>query len=239
MTYNIHAIIRKNINNSSVQFDRLGYISNNLTNFNTTAYKTERFEQLMREDGYVDGAIRVNALKGSIRVSGNPYDVAIDGEGYIPVVSPDGEIQYTRDGSFKRGANGYLLTVDDWMVGDGIKIPANSYKFEIKPNGDVINYDDAGSLPEKIGTIPIVQFDSPESLERGVGNKMLATEESGKPVLAKNDEIVKQYALEVSNTDIYNELNEMMRLNTSMIASMNLMKIADQMYSKSINITGQ
>ena len=45
------------------------------------------------------------------------------------------------------------MTVDDWMVGDGIKIPANSYKIEVKPNGDVINYDDAGSLPEKIVTI--------------------------------------------------------------------------------------
>lgn len=41
------------------------------------------------------------------------------------------------------------MTVDDWMVGDGIRIPANSYKFEIKPNGDVMNYDNAGSLPEK------------------------------------------------------------------------------------------
>ena len=61
----------------------------------------------------------------------NPYDVAIEGHGYIPVTSEDGEVQYTRDGSLKRGANGYLVTFDDWMVGDGIKIPANSYKFEI------------------------------------------------------------------------------------------------------------
>jgi flagellar basal-body rod protein FlgG len=236
MTYNIHAIIRKNINNSSIQFDRLGYISNNLTNFNTTAYKTERFEQLMREDGYVDGAIRVNALKGSIRVSGNPYDVAIDGEGYIPVVSQDGEIQYTRDGSFKRGANGYLLTVDDWMVGDGIKIPANSYKLEIKPNGDVINYDNAGSLPEKIGTIPIVQFDSPENLEQGHNNKMVMTEESGNPFIVKENQNIRQNAIEQSNTNIYDEINEMMRLNTSLIASMNLMKVADNMYNKAINI---
>ena len=234
--YNMQAVIRKSINNSSMQFERLGYIANNFANYNTVAYKTNRFEQILREDGYLDGAIRTNALQGSIRISKNPYDVAISGEGYIPVVSPEGEVQYTRDGSFKRGENGYLVTVDDWMVGDGIKIPANSYKFEIKPNGDVINYDNAGSLPEKIGTIPIVQFDCPEGLEQGHNNKMVITQESGNPRIVKENQGIRQYALEASNTNIYDELNELMRMNTSMIASMNLMKVADDMYNKAINI---
>ena len=129
------------------------------------------------------------------------------------------------------------MTVDDWLVGDGIKIPANSYKFEIRPNGDVYNYDKAGSLPEKIGTIPIVQFDCPEGLEQGHNNKMTITEESGNPVIVKADQNIRQYATEVSNTNIYDELNDLMRLNTSMIASLNLMKVADDMYNKSINIT--
>lgn len=234
--YNMQAVIRKSINNTSMQFEKLGYIANNLANYNTIGYKGVQFEQLLREDGYLDGAVRTNALQGSVRYTKNPYDVAINGEGYIPVVSPDGEVQYTRDGSFKRGENGYLVTVDDWMVGDGIKIPANSYKFEIKPNGDVINYDNAGSLPEKIGTIPIVQFDCPEALEQGHNNKMVYTGESGLPRLIKGTQNIKQYAIEASNTNIYEELNSMMRLNTSMFASMNLMKVADDMYNKSINI---
>ncbi|MCQ2740244.1 MAG: flagellar hook basal-body protein [bacterium] len=234
--YNMQAIIRKSINNGTLQFEKMGYIANNITNYNTIGYKTNRFEQILREDGYLDGAIRNDASQGSIRVSKNPYDIAISGEGYIPVVSPDGEVQYTRDGSFKRGADGYLMTVDDWLVGDGIKIPPNSYKFEIKPNGDVMNYDTAGSLPEKIGTIPIVQFASPESLEQGNNNKMVPTEESGEAKIVKNTENIRQYAQEVSNTNVYDELNDLMRLNTSMIASFNLMKIADDMYNKSISL---
>ena len=120
-----------------------------------------------------------------------------------------------------------------------IKIPANSYKFEIRPNGDVINYDNAGSLPEKIGTIPIVQFDCPEGLERGHNNKMVVTEDSGNPVIVKENQNIRQYATEVSNTNVYDEVNNMMRLNTSMIASLNLMKVANNMYSKAINLTGQ
>jgi len=237
--YNMQAVIRKSINNTTVQFERLGHLANTLANYNTNAYKSVRFEQILREDGYLDGALRCNAAQGSIKISSNPYDIAIDGIGYIPVVSPDGEIQYTRDGSFKRGAGGYLLTLDDWMVGDGIKIPANSYKIEIKPNGDVMNYDNNGSLPEKIGTIPIVQFDSPESLEQGHNNKMIATEESGNPRIIKDEENIRQYATETSNANIYDEYSNLMRINTSMIASMNLMKVADDMYNKSINITGQ
>lgn len=234
--YNMQAVVRKSINNATIQFEKLGYIANNMANYNTVAYKSSSFEQILREDGYLDGAIRTNALQGSIKISKNPYDIAINGEGYIPVVSPDGEVQYTRDGSFKRGAGGYLMTLDDWMVGDGIKIPANSYKFEIKPNGDVYNYDKAGSLPEKIGTIPIVQFDSPESLEQGNNNKMVITEESGNPRIVKNEENIRQYATEVSNTNIYDEVNNMMKLNASMIASLNLMKVADEMYNKAINL---
>ena len=235
--YNMQAVIRKSINNTTMQFERLGHIANNMSNYNTVAYKTNHFEQILREDGYVDGVIRTNAAQGSIRVSKNPYDIAIDGVGYIPVVSPDGEVQYTRDGSFKRGAGGYLVTLDDWMVGDGIKIPANSYKFEIRPNGDVMNYDKSGSLPEKIGTIPIVQFDSPESLEQGHNNKMVVTSDSGNPRIIKDEENIRQYATEASSTNIYDEINDLMRLNTSMIASLNLMKVADDMYNKSINIT--
>ena len=234
--YNMQAVVRRSINNATMQFEKLGYIANNMANYSTPAYKTNRFEQILREDGYLDGAIRTNAMQGDLRISKNPYDVAINGEGYIPVVSPDGEIQYTRDGSFKRGVNGYLVTVDDWMVGDGIKIPANSYKFEIRPNGDVYNYDNAGSLPEKIGTIPIVQFDSPESLEQGHNNKMVVTEDSGDPRIVKGEDSIRQYAIEVSNTNIYDEVNSMMRLNTSMIASLNLMKVADDMYNKAINL---
>ena len=234
--YNMQAVIRKSINNTTMQFERLGYIATNMANYNTAAYKTSRFEQFIREDGYIDGAIITHALKGSIKVTNNAMDIAIDGEGYIPVVSPEGEIQYTRDGSLKRGEGGYLLTSDDWMVGDGIKIPANSYKIEIKPNGDVMNYDNIGSLPEKIGSITIVQFDSPESLERGHNNKMVFTEESGNPRIVKENQNIRQYATEVSNANIYDELSDLMRLNTSMIASMNLMKVADDMYNKSINI---
>ena len=234
--YSLQAIIRKNINCATTQFERLGQVANNVSNFQTKAYKTTKFEQMLREDGYLTGVMRTDARQGSLLVTNNPYDVAVDGHGYIPVISPEGEIQYTRDGSFMKGEGGYLMTIDGWLVGDGIQIPANSYKFTIERNGDVYNYDYSEAQPQLIGRIPLVEFDSPESLEMGHNNKVVPTAESGEPRLINEHNFLAQHQIEQSNTNVFDEVNEMLRLNASMIASLNLMKVADDMYNKAINI---
>ena len=234
--FNAQAIVRKSINNATTQFDKLGYVGNDLANYNTYGYKSVRFEQMLREDGYIAGAQRTDCSQGSVRITENPYDVAIEGAGYIPVPSEDGEVQYTRDGSFVKGKDGYLYTKDGWLVGGGIKLPANNYKFTINPNGDVYTYDEAGSLPKRVGTIPLVGFANPERLEQGVNNKMVATDDSGQPELISNHRSFRQNAIETSNVNIYASVNEMLRLNASMIASMRLLKVADDMYNKGINI---
>lgn len=234
--YNLQAIIRKGSNNSISQFERLGYVGNNFANFSTNGYKNIRFEQIMDENGYVSGVERSDQTQGLLRLTGNPYDVALTGPGFIPVTSPNGEIAYTRDGSFKIGKEGYLMTNDNWIVGEGIKIPSNCYKFEIKENGKVVCYDAVGSKPKDLGTIPVVQFDSPEGLKQGAYNKVWQSENSGEPKLVKEHKFIKQKALESSNTNIYAAVNDMLRLNASMLASMRVMKVADDMYNKSINI---
>ncbi len=234
--YTIQGMIRKSINNTYTQFERLGYVGNALANLNTNAYKTVRFEQMLGEDGYLKGVVRTNYEQGSIRITSNPYDVAIDGAGFIPVVSPQGEVQYTRDGGFKQGKDGYLVTSDDWIVGEGIKIPTNCYKFQIKGNGDVVAYDTRESEAKYLGNIPLVRFASPEGLEQADMNRMKVTEESGEPVLVKDHNCIKQNNIEISNTNVYNSTSEMLRLNASMIASMRMLKVVDDMYNKAINI---
>ncbi len=234
--HNLQGIIRRSVNNVTNQWERLGYVANDLANFNTHGYKSVRFEQMLDEDGYLTGAIRTDHREGSIQITSNPYDVAIKGPGFIPVVSPRGEVQYTRDGSFKQGKDGYLVTNDDWIVGEGIKLPTNCYKFYIKPNGDVIAYDAVDSPGKKLGNIPLVQFDNPEGLEQGGLNKLVPTEESGEARLVKDHDYFAQNNLENSNINIYDNVSTMLRLNASMLASTRLMKVVDDMYNKSINI---
>jgi flagellar basal-body rod protein FlgG len=232
----MQGIISKGINNASSQFERLGYVGSNFSNFSTNGYKSVRFEQFLDEGGFVNGVVRKNVQNGDLKITGNAYDVAIDGPGYIPIVSPEGEVGYTRDGSFKIGKDGYLMTNNNWIVGAGIKVPANTYKFKIKPNGQVISYDSVESKGKVLGNIPLVQFDCPEGLEQGAGNHVWQTSESGEPKLVKNHNSIKQNYLENSNTNIYSAVNDMLRLNASMLASMSILKVTDDMYNKGINI---
>jgi flagellar basal-body rod protein FlgG len=182
------------------------------------------------------GSVRTDNSQGSIRITSNPYDVAINGAGYIPVVSPEGEVQYTRDGSFKQGKDGYLTTRDGWIVGEGIQIPTNCFKFEIKKNGDVLAYDSRGAKAKKVGNIPLIQFDNPAGMEQADMNRLKPTEDAGEARLVKNHDSILQNNLESSNINIYRSATDLMRMNASMLASMQMIKLADSMYNKSINI---
>lgn len=234
--HSMQGIVRKGVNNVTVQFEKLGYVANNLANMNTRGYKNVTFEQILKEDGYLTGAVRTDYKQGSIQITSNPYDVAIDGNGFIPVVSPEGEVAYTRDGAFKQGNDGYLVTNDGWIVGEGIKIPTNCYKFEIKKNGEVFAYDAANTKPKKLGTIPLVRFASQENLESIGMNRLQVTEESGEPQLIRDHECFCQNNLETSNTNVYASTSDILRLNASLIASTRMMKVVDDMYNKAINI---
>lgn len=232
----VQGIIRKSINNAQTQFDRMGYIGNNFANYNTTGYKATRFEQMLTEEGSLTGTERTNYAQGSIKVTSNPYDIALKGVGFIPVVSQTGEVQYTRDGSFKIGKDGYLVTNDDWVVGEGIKIPSNIYKLSIKEDGTVTSMNSKTSPEEKLGVIPVVKFKNPEGLVQGGNNKMKVTEESGDAELIKNHNLIAQNALESSNTNIFDSVSDMLRINASMVAGFRMAKIVDDMYNKSINL---
>ena len=231
-------LIRRNIVNANVQFDKLGYITNNMANQNTTAYKSVRFEQVLNEDGYLDGVVRTDARPAKLMVTDDKFDFGINGKGYVPVTSENGDVKYTRDGKMKQNKDGYLITTDGYLIGDGIKLPINYYDFWIKGNGDVMVADDYGDKPYKIGTIPVVNFQNPAALKAVDGNKYLPTYESGEPVLVVNQDMIEHQKLEVSNSDIRSDVNKVMRLNASMLASFQVMKAINDMYDKSIKLQG-
>lgn len=233
---NLQGIIRRSTSNALNQWEKLGYVANNLSNMSTKGYKGVSFEQLVTEDGYLTGEVRTDYQQGSLTVTSNPYDVAIDGAGYIPVFNGKGEVAYTRDGAFKQGKDGFLVTSDNWIVGNGIKIPSTSYRFEIKPNGEVYSFEKGEHKGKKLGVIPLVNFDNPGGLELCDNNKLRPTDESGEARLIKNHDRLVQNQLENSNVSVFGSVTDMLRLNASMLASTKMMKVVDDMYNKSINI---
>lgn len=232
----IHGIINRGIVNAELQFEKMGYVSTNVSNYNTNGYKAVRFEQMLDENGYLSGVERTDFSPGAIQRTARDYDVAIDGVGFIPVTSPTGDVTYTREGSFKVDKDGYLITNDGYIVGDGIQVPINYDNIAIKSNGDVEIYSNDGTEREYLGTIPLVNFQNPEGLKKSDNNKYYLTAESGEPVLVKNHTKFKQGSIEVTNIDMVNEVNTILRLNASMLASFKVMQTVNDMYSKALQL---
>lgn len=235
--YTVQGQIRRSIVNVQSQFERLGHISSNISNMNTNGYKAVRFDQLLDEDGYLDGYVRhdYSSVGSTIRTE-KILDVALTAPGFIPVTSPTGDVKYTRDGSFKLDKDGYLMTLDGYLVGDGIQLPANYDSVRIKEDGRVMVLSDDQSNPVEIGRIPLVQFANAEGLKTADGNKLIATAESGEPILDKTSKPFVQGMLEISNVDAHNEVTDILRITASMKASFGMMKVVDDMYSKAINL---
>ena len=232
----LQGIINRGIINAELQFEKMGYISTNVSNYNTNGYKTVRFEQMLSENGYLTGVERTDFSQGAIQRTERDFDIAIDGTGFIPVTSPTGDVTYTREGSFKVDKDGYIITNDGYLVGDGIQVPVNYDNIAIKENGDVEIYSNDGTEREYLGNIPLVNFRNPEGLKKSDNNKYYLTAESGEPVLVKNHTRFKQGNLEVTNIDILNEVNSILRLNASMLASFKVMQTINDMYSKTLQL---
>ena len=178
----IHGIIQKGIVNAQVQFDKLGYVSTNVSNYSTTGYKGVRFEQMLGENGYLTGVERTDYSPAAILRTAREFDVAIKGMGFIPVTSPNGDVAYTREGSLKLDEDGYLITNDGYLVGDGIQVPVNYENFVINPDGEVQVFSNDGTKRETLGHIPLVSFKNVEGLKKSDNNKYYLTAESGEPV---------------------------------------------------------
>lgn len=234
--YNLQGIIRRNTINALTQFERMGFYSENISNWSTNAYKATRFEEILGENGYAKGVIRTDHTQGSVQVTKRELDVALNGPGFIPITSQTGEIYYTRDGSFCLGKDGILMTYSGDIVGGGIKIGADSVKVKIDKNGDVYTYKDLSKEPEYQGNIPVVIFQNPEGLKEVGDNKYIKTDISGEEQLVVDHSKIAQYSIERSNVDIFDHVNQVMRVNASLLASTTLMGAIDSMYEKAINL---
>lgn len=96
--------------------------SNNISNVNTAGYKSDSvtFADMMYQNGVGKGSalqtVQKNFTQGNLKVTGNPYDMAIDGKGFFMIKGDREEIYYSRSGDFKMASDGTLQTVDGLNV---------------------------------------------------------------------------------------------------------------------------
>lgn len=240
---------------------RLDVIANNLANASTNGYKKDSYAfqdtfQRFAHDYLVDAKPYVQAesiwpkpyiqarprmsgqfsdmSQGSLQVTDNALDVALVGEGFFKVRTPEGDFM-TRNGSFQLSADGRLITEQGFEVlggGSAITLPRDN-KIEIDANG-IISADG-----NQIGALDLVNVSDPKSLEKQGRNLYNLREGSRATEIAPENLQVQQGYLEKSNVDIVGEMVNMMEAQRAFEINQKIMTTTDSMESLVINKVGQ
>lgn len=239
------------------QQTRMAVISNNLANVNTTGFKRGRavFEDLMYQNiRQVGGQSTQNTqlptglqlgtgvrtvsteklhTQGNVQPTENALDVAINGRGFLQILMPNGETNYTRDGSFKLDSTGQLVTSGGLTLNPAITVPADAESFTIGKDGTV-SVTVAG-VSQQLGQIQTANFINPTGLEAVGENLYRESTSSGAPIVGTPGEgefgALIQNALETSNVNVVEELVNMIETQRAYEMNSKAISTTDQMLS--------
>jgi flagellar basal-body rod protein FlgF len=185
-------------------------ITNNLANASTAGFKRQAGAFASVLDAYLAGAdissveqhTGLDLTQGTFSETGNALDLAIDGEGFFVVETPEGEM-YTRCGAVHVNAGGRLVdSAGSSIAGEGgaIILPpsVSSEQVAVAADGTV----SAGG--QILGRLRIVDFDDPQALEAVSGTMLRAPE--GVTARPAEDYAVRQGYREMSNVNMVKEL---------------------------------
>lgn len=224
---------------------QMDVVANNLANVNTTGFKGEQilFEEYVmpvaRDQDFAwidqplsyvqDWSTMHDLANGAIAQTGNPLDVALQGDGFLAVMTPAGE-QWTKSGALQLDANGTLVTVDGYPVlGDGgeIRFDENEIDINIAPDGAIST--NAGPK----GRLRVVEFEDPQVLVRNGSNLF----SGGNPVAATGTRVL-QGTVEKSNVSGITEMTEMIRVSRAYQSLASMMDRQDDVRRSAIQRLG-
>jgi flagellar basal-body rod protein FlgG len=239
------------------QQTKMSVISNNLANVNTTGFKQDRavFEDLLYQTIRQPGAqtttdnqlpsglmigtgVRTVATEklhtqGNIIQTDNALDVAIDGRGYFQILMPDGDLAYTRDGTFQINADGDVVMSNGYLLDPGINIPNDVQSVTIGVDGTVSITQPGDNEPTVIGEIELADFVNSAGLQPVGENLFKETGASGVPIVGTPtlDGLGRVIggALETSNVNVVTELINMIETQRAYEMNSKAISTADQM----------
>ncbi|MBW1716978.1 MAG: flagellar hook-basal body protein [Deltaproteobacteria bacterium] len=216
------------IRGSLIQGRRFDIITNNLANVGTTGFKKDvlTFDQALQEYE------RTDLRQGNVRLTGNSLDIALEGDGFFKIKTPDG-IRYTRNGNFCLNANGLLVTQN----GD----PVLGENGPIVIEGDDIAIDTHGRITADetvVDTLSVAKFAQPERLQKeGLWYCIYNGDE--KEIVRPEDVLVKQGYLEESNVMVVEEMSRMIETLRTYESYQKVIQIFDETSHKAINEVGR
>lgn len=242
------------------QQKRLDTVTNNLANASTTGFKREgltskSFDQMLTVKlndlsvPYLNEGIGKMSLgvkigenytdysQGSLKETGNTYDLALAGNGFFTISYTDKKgntsEKYTRDGEFTMDSEGYLRTLEgDYVQGEGgaIMIPVETSEVSIRDNGDI--YADG----EYVDSLRIVDFEDYNNIEKFGENLYNVVDGATE---TESTAAVKQGYLEMSNINVVKEMVEMITISRVYESNQKLIQTEDDMLDKSVNQVGK
>jgi flagellar basal-body rod protein FlgG len=245
------------------QQTKIENIANDLANVNTDGYKRSQteFHDLMYETiknpggalgastqspvgiqvgmGVKVGASHKNFEPGPAKMTYHPYDLMIEGNGFFPVQTPQGEIAYTRTGAFHLDSQGVLQLSNGAKLVPQIVIPTNALNVTINHAGEV-KAQIPGTGEAVLGQIQVISFQNEQGLMAMGEGLYRATSASGAPIQGVPGEngsgLIQQGALEGSNVNVANSMVEMISTQRAYEMGTKIMGVADQMLGATVNI---
>jgi flagellar basal-body rod protein FlgG len=220
---------------------RLDVLSNNLANASTPGFKADQiqFESVLagvknpspQDPMLSNERFSTDFSAGALQKSDNTLDVALDGDGFFVVNTPQGPA-YTRQGNFHRGTDGKLVNPDGYEVqGQGGAISVTGGRIQIG-DGGVVTVDGAAS-----GTLAQVDFPKPYALTKLGGGLFVPADPQQAP--AASNAQVKQGFLEGSNVKVVVEMARMIEASRYFESCAKAVKSYDDMANKAANDLGK
>jgi flagellar basal-body rod protein FlgG len=219
----------------AAQQQRMDALSNDVANVNTAGYKRVRvgFRDLVyQQNGGVQTGAGAAATQigrgyqqGAFQQTGEPFDLAIEGEGYFQVRrAGTGQQALTRDGAFHLDATGQLVTADGDSLVPPVRIPRGTdpARVNIGPDGTL------SADGRRIGQIQLVTVPAPTGLAAAGGGYYTVTAASG-GVRGATTARLQQGSLEASNVDLADAMVDMMDAQRSYSMASKAIHMQDQM----------
>lgn len=252
----MHAALWISKTGLSAQDLKLATISNNLANAGTVGFKRDRalFQDLVyqvkKQPGgqasqdtqlpsglQIGTGVRTVATQklfnaGTLAVTEQALDMAINGRGFFQIELPDGNLGYTRDGQFHMDQEGRLVTSRGNPLQPEIRIPDGSQGITIGEDGTVSIRQTDGQLLQA-GVIEVTDFLNPGGLQAAGNNIYLSTASSGNAQTGTPGTngmgTVLQSTLENSNVNVVEELVNMIATQRTYEMNSKVIQTADQM----------
>ncbi|MGD0397803.1 MAG: flagellar basal-body rod protein FlgG [Syntrophobacteraceae bacterium] len=247
----------------AAQQTNMDVIANNLANANTTGFKASRgnFEDLMYQTTVPAGAqnsagttvptgvqigmgtktssVEKLFSQGNFTETDNPLDMAIQGHGFFQVLQGSQQV-YTRAGSFKTDQNGNLVDASGYALMPQISVPKTAVSTSVDSSGVFTAADATGKVVQTV-QLQLFNFPNPSGLQSIGANYFIPTPASGNVTNAlpggpEGMGTILQGYLEASNTNVVNEMVNMILSQRAYEANSKVIKSADDMLQMANNV---